>query len=141
MRNFVITVNGKSYQVGVDGVGANLLETQTLEVHDEVAGKEGSALGKSHLQVADDGHALLVEGSAVFVNDRDAELVVTGILGGEAETQGKSASGVNHGELAGEESIEGTLHAELTLIIGGVVAKDSNLDIHGMNVCCMLKNC
>ena len=91
----------------VDGVGADLLEAKALEVHDEVAGKEGSAFGKSNLQVADDGHAFLVEGSTALVNDGDAELVVTGILGGEAETQGKSASGVNHGELAGEESIEG----------------------------------
>ena len=94
--------------------------------------KEGSALGQSYLEVTNDGHALLVESNAVFINDGDAELVVAGVLGGEAEAERKSASGMNHGELTCKEGIEGTLHAELALIIGGVVAKNGNLNIHGI---------
>ena len=116
----------------VHGVNAVLLELEALEVHDKVAGEEGNALGKSHLQVADDGHALLVQSNAVLIRDGDAQLVVAGILHLEAETQGQSAGGVDDGELTGEKRIEGALHAELTLIVGGVVAKDCNLDIHGM---------
>ena len=116
----------------VYGVYAVLLELQALEVHDEVAGEEGNALGKSNLQVANDGHALGVESYTVLVGDGDAELVVTAVLALEAEAQSKSAGGVDDGELAGEESIESALHAELALIIGGVVAKNSNLNIHGV---------
>ena len=116
----------------VNGVVTGLLELETLEVHDEVAGEEGNALGKSNLQVANDGHALGVESYTVLVGDGDAELVVTAVLALEAEAQSKSAGGVDDGELAGEESIESALHAELALIIGGVVAKNSNLNIHGV---------
>jgi len=121
----------------VDGVGADFLEAQTLEVHDEVAGKEGSAFGQSHLEVTHDGHALLVERSAIFIDNGNAELVVAGVLGGEAEAESQSAGGVNHGELAGEERIESALHAKLTLIIGSVVAKYSNLNVHGMYLDCV----
>ena len=131
--------NELTVESDVDGIGADLLEAEALEVHDEVAGKEGSAFGKSNLQVADDGHAFLVEGGAVLVNDGDAELVVTGVLGGEAEAESQSAGGVNDGELTGEESIEGALYAELTLIIRRLVAKDSNLDIHGIMFVLWLK--
>ena len=116
----------------VDAVVAGLLEAKALEVHDEVAGQESSAFGKSHLEVTHDGHALLIEGSAVFVHAGNAKLVVTGVLGGHAEAESQSAGGVDDGKLTGEESIEGALHAELALIIGGVVAKDCNLDIHGI---------
>lgn len=110
----------------VNGVGAGLLELETLEVHDEVAGEEGSALGKSSLEVANDGHALGVESNTVLVNDGDAELVVTDVLGDEAQAESQSAGGVNNGELAGKQSVESTLNAELALIIGGIVAKYGN---------------
>ena len=119
-----LAVEGNVY-----GVYAVLLELQTLEVHDEVAGEERYAFGQSNLEVANDGHALLVEGLAVFVCDGDTKLVVAAILALEAQAKSQSASGVDDGELAGEESIEGALDAELALIIGGVVAKDSNLNI------------
>jgi len=116
----------------VYGVHAVFLELQTLEVHDEVAGEEGYAFGKGYLEVTNDGHALLVQSYAVFVCDGDAQLVIAAVLSLEAEAQSKGASGVNDRELAGEESIESALHAELTLIVGSVVAKDSNLNIHSM---------
>ena len=90
-------------------------------------------------EVTDDGHALLVEGGAIFINDGDTELVVTAILVLEAEAQSQGASGVDNGELAGIESIEGALDAELTLIVGGVVAKNSSLDVHDMCIRLMMR--
>ena len=116
----------------VYGVVTGLLELKTLEVHDEVASEEGNALGKSHLEVANDGHALRIQSNTILVNDGDTQLVVTLVLRHHANAQSQGAYGVNNGELAGKESIEGTLHAELALIVGGVVAKNGNLNIHGM---------
>ena len=121
----------------VNGVVTGLLELETLEVHDEVAGEEGNALGKSHLEVANDGHALRIKSNTILVNDGDTQLVVTLVFGHHANAQSQGAYGVNYGELAGKESIEGTLHAELALIVGGVVAKNGNLNIHGI-ICVMI---
>lgn len=121
----------------VDAVITALVELETLEVHDEVAGQEGCTFGQSDGEVTDDGHVLLVQGSAVLIDDRDAKLVVTGVLGGKAKAEGQGAGGVHDGELAGEKSIKGALNAELALIIGGVVAKYCYLNIH----CSMYVKC
>ena len=116
----------------VYGVVTGLLELETLEVHDKVAGEERYTLGQSHLEVTDDGHTLGVESNTVLIDNGDTELVVTLVLGHHAKTQSQRTGGVYNGELTGKESIKGTLNAELALIIGGVVAKYGNLNIHNM---------
>ena len=116
----------------VYGVCTGLLKLETLEVHDQVTSEEGNTLRKVYLQVAYDGHALRIKSYTVLVYDGDAQLVVTLVLGQHAKTQSQSASGVYNRELTGKESIESALNAELTLIIGGIVAKYGNLNIHNL---------
>ena len=116
----------------VYGVGAGLFELEALEVHNQVAGEERYTLRKIYLQITYDGHALRIKSYTVLINDGDAQLVVTLILRQHAKAQSQSASGVYNRELTGKESIESALNAELTLIIGGIVAKYGNLNIHNL---------
>jgi hypothetical protein len=116
----------------VYGVCTGLLELETLEVHNQVTSEEGNTLRKVYLQVANDGHALRVKSYTVLINDGDTQLVVTLVLRQHAKTQSQSASGVYNRELTGKESIKSALNAELTLIIGGIVAKYGNLNIHNL---------
>lgn len=125
----------------VNRVVAGLFKAETLEVHDQVTGEEGSAFGKAYVEVANDGHAFRVKGFAIFVNDADAELVVAFVFGGEANADSESAGRMNNRELASEQSVKCTLYAELALVIGGEVAKSRYLKIHDeISVCSMIGN-
>ena len=114
----------------VDRVITSLFKTKTLEIHDEVAGEEGSSFRKSDMKVADDGHAFRVESLAIFVNNADSELVIAFVFRSEANADSERAGRVYNRELAGKQGVKCTLHAEFALVVGSEVTKSRYLEIH-----------
>ncbi len=119
----------------VNAVVTSLFELETLEVHDEVAGKEGCAFWKCNGKVTDDWHAFLIKWCTVFINDGDTKLVVASVFWGKAKADSECTCWVCYWELLCEKSIESTLYAKFTLVVGGEVTENCYLSIH--NICNM----
>lgn len=117
----------------VHGVVAGFFKAQALEVHDQVTGEERSSFRKGNGQVSRDGHAFRIKGLAVFVNNGNAKLVVAGVFWGHAKAEGQGAHRMDDGCVLSKEGIECALEAKLALIVGGVVAENGSLDVHGRN--------
>ena len=100
----------------VDGVVARFFKTQALEVHDQVAGEEGSPFRESGNREIDlDGHTFLVQRRAVGINDAQAQFVRAFVFRSEADAQGNGADGMHDWELAGNQGVKTALDAELAL--------------------------
>jgi hypothetical protein len=120
---------GLVVEQNVDGVKPWFGELQLLDIHDEGAGGEVQVVGQGHFDW--DGGKAGHDRVAVTIDEVDAEEVLAFVGAEEGEAQGDGALGVDGRELAGVDGVEGAEEIELAVVIGGGIAQDCNLDVHG----------
>jgi hypothetical protein len=108
-------------------VGAGFLEFQSLEVEDDIAGDEDIFLRQPDFH---DGLERADDGLTIFIDEGDAEFVLSFVAGFEAQAKSEGAGRVDDGDLPGEDLVEGADDAEFAVIIDGCVAEGCYLDIH-----------
>lgn len=110
----------------IDGVNSGTGKGESLESNDEVTGHEGDIVRHFHGHGTFDRH-LLVDWLAIFIDDRDLQLVFAVVLGSEAKAHGERTLWVHDWSCLGGECIEGARDDHLALIFGCEIAESSYL--------------
>lgn len=112
----------------VDGVEAGEVEFELLEGDDEIAGAEmGVARQDDFGWEINARH----DGMAVGIHKIEMELMGAFILVAEGDAQGNGALRMNGRHLLGDNGVESAEEIEFTVFLGGGIAQDSDLDVHG----------
>ena len=123
--------DGLAVHADLDFVGAGFLEFQSLEVEDDIAGDEDIFLRQPDFH---DGLKRADDGLTIFIDEGDAEFVLSFVAGFEAQAKSEGAGRVDDGDLPGEDLVERADDAEFAVIIDGCVAEGCYLDIHSSAV-------
>lgn len=118
----------------VYGVDAGMLETQTLQIEDQVAGQERNIWWQSDVEFWLDRHVVRVESVAILVDDVDGKLVTTGVFRSEAKAQSQGAMRMHDGKSASGQSVKHARNHQFALVVGSEVSEGSNLNVHDMLV-------
>ena len=111
----------------IDCVCAVAGEGELLEIQDEVARREEKILRELNLERGvHGGH----NGASIFIHKEDADGVHPFLLLAKEDAESHGTLGVNGGERAGDDGIEGAQEAEFSIVIDSGIAQGGDLNFH-----------
>lgn len=119
---------GSTIDIHIHGVESLPLELQLLKVEHGISAEEKDALGNFHHDFRIDRRH---DGAPVLIHDPDLKIVLSFLALAEDHPERHRTMRMRRRERGRHDGVEGSEHAELSLIVGGGVAKGRYLKIHG----------
>jgi hypothetical protein len=111
----------------IDGVLARFLEFELLDINDEISDEKVGFGGNGHTY----GHVdTRHDETAIFIDKVHLNFMVSLLDPVEGHAKSDRTLRVNSGQLAGDDGVEGAEEIQLSVVIGGCVAQNRNLNCH-----------